>query len=119
MTVVWNPGLNTDGEVTAKRLDIIIKKREKMHIDKCDQYLLTERSRKRKRKMKINRSSCVELERMWYMKCKITPVVIGAIGKATKGLKKNWKPYKENIQHIHYKRHHTLHIRWKVLQSET
>jgi len=87
VTVVWNPGVNTDGEVTAKRLDIIIKKREKMHIDKCDQYLLTERSRKRKRKMKINRSLCVELERMWYMKCKIIPVVIGAIGKATKGLK--------------------------------
>jgi hypothetical protein len=24
VTVVWNPGVNTDGEVAAKRLDIII-----------------------------------------------------------------------------------------------
>jgi hypothetical protein len=40
----------------------------------------------------------IELELVWYMKCQIIPVVTGAIGTATKGLKKNWKPYEENIQ---------------------
>ena len=29
MTVVWKPEVNTDGEVTAKRLDIIIEKKNK------------------------------------------------------------------------------------------
>ena len=61
--------------------------------------LQTEKSRKRKRKMKINTSLCIELERMWYgMKCEIMSVETGAIGKATKGLRKNWKPYEESIQ---------------------
>jgi hypothetical protein len=27
--MIWNPGVNTEGEVTAKRLDILINKREK------------------------------------------------------------------------------------------
>jgi hypothetical protein len=32
---------------------------------------------------------CVEIQQMWNMKCMIVLVIIGAIGKVTKGLKKN------------------------------
>jgi hypothetical protein len=32
---------------------------------------------------------CIEMQRMWNMKCMIIPAVIGAIGIVTKGLKKN------------------------------
>ena len=56
---------------------------------------------------------------MWEMKCMIILVIKGATRIVTNGLKKNWNPYKENIQWIHYKGHHTSHIIWKVLQSET
>ena len=77
------------------------------------QYLQTGRSHKRKRKSKINAGLCTELERMRYMKCKIIPVVTGAIGTATKGLKKNWKSYKEYIQWIHCK----IELYWNMTHN--
>ena len=38
------------------------------------------------------------------MICIVIPVVDGATGVVTKGLKENLEPYQENIQQIHYKR---------------
>jgi hypothetical protein len=35
------------------------------------------------------KSVCTEIQRMWNMKCIIMPVIIGATGILTKGLKKN------------------------------
>jgi len=35
------------------------------------------------------KSLCTEIKRMWYMKRMIIPVIIGATGTVTKGLKKN------------------------------
>jgi hypothetical protein len=35
------------------------------------------------------KSLCIEIQRMWNMKCMIIPVVIGATGTVTKGLTKN------------------------------
>jgi hypothetical protein len=32
---------------------------------------------------------CMETQRMWNMKCKIIPVITGATGVVTKGLRKN------------------------------
>jgi hypothetical protein len=47
---------------------------------------------------------CTETQHMWNMKCIIIPIIIGAIGIVTKGLKKIWKPYEKSIQQIQYKR---------------
>jgi adenylosuccinate lyase len=49
---------------------------------------------------------------MWNIKRMIIPVIIGATGTVTKGLKKNLEAMPVNIQQIHYKRqlyleHHT------------
>jgi hypothetical protein len=50
-------------------------------------------------------------------------VITGAIGIASKGLKKYWKQYQNNIQQVLYKNHSTVlgtsHIIRKVLQAET
>ena len=35
------------------------------------------------------KSLCIERKRMWNMKCMIIPVIIGASGIITKGLRKN------------------------------
>jgi hypothetical protein len=35
---------------------------------------------------------------MWTIKCFVIPVIIGAIGIITKGLKNIWKQYQESIQ---------------------
>jgi hypothetical protein len=39
-------------------------------------------------KLKYN-SLCIEIQGMWNLKCMIIPVIIGATGIVTKGLKKN------------------------------
>jgi hypothetical protein len=49
---------------------------------------------------------------MWNLKCTIIPVITGATGIVTRSLRKNLKPYQENIRQIHYNRqlyleHHT------------
>jgi hypothetical protein len=46
------------------------------------------------------RTLCIKIQRMWNLKCKIIPVIIGAIEVVTKGLKKKWKPHQENIHQI-------------------
>jgi hypothetical protein len=35
---------------------------------------------------------------MWSMSCLVIPVIIGATGIVTKGLKNIWKQYQENTQ---------------------
>jgi hypothetical protein len=41
---------------------------------------------------------CIEIQRMWNMKCFVMPVITGATGIVTKGLKNIWKQYQESIQ---------------------
>jgi hypothetical protein len=55
---------------------------------------------------------CTEIQRMWNMKCMITPVITGSNGKVTKGLKKNLEaiPGKHSIDSLQiqlYWEHHT------------
>jgi len=35
------------------------------------------------------KSLCIEIQRMWNLKCMIIPVIIGGTGTVTKGLRKN------------------------------
>jgi hypothetical protein len=59
---------------------------------------------------------------MWSLKCKVVPVIIGAIGIATKCLRKNLeaKPGKHSVDSLQKTTIlGTSHIIWTVLQSET
>jgi len=73
------------------RPDIIIKnKKEKTYllIDvavPADKNVVQKEAEK---KLKYN-SVCIEIQRLWNMKCMIIPVIIGTTGRVTKGLKKN------------------------------
>ena len=35
------------------------------------------------------KSLCIEIQRMWNLKCKVIPVITGVTGIVTKGLRKN------------------------------
>ena len=35
------------------------------------------------------KSLCIEIQRMWNLKCKIVPVITGATGIVTEGVRKN------------------------------
>jgi hypothetical protein len=40
----------------------------------------------------------IKIQRMWNMKCFVVPVIIGATGIVTRGLKNIWKRYQKSIQ---------------------
>jgi hypothetical protein len=72
-------------------------------------------------KLKYN-SLCIEIQRMWNMKCMIIPVVIATTGIVTKGLRKHLEaiPGKHSIDSL--QKTAVLgasHVIRKVLQSET
>jgi hypothetical protein len=64
----------------------------------------------------------IEIQRMWNMKCFVIPVIIGASGIVTRGLKKYQEtiPGKHSIDSLQKTAVlGTSHIIRKVLQSET
>ena len=72
------------------------------------------------KKLKYN-SLCIEVQRMWNLKCTIVPVIIGATGIVTRSLRKNLEtvPEKHSIDSLHKTAVlGTSHIIGKVLQCE-
>ena len=67
------------------------------------------------------KSLCIEIQRMWNLKCTIVPVIIGATGIVTRSLKKNLEavPRKHSIDSLQKTAIlGTSHITGKVLQCE-
>jgi hypothetical protein len=67
------------------------------------------------------KSLCIEIQQMWYLKCKIVPVIIGATRVVTKGLRQNLEavPGKHLIDSLQKTAIlGTSHIIQKVLQCE-
>jgi hypothetical protein len=123
VTVLWNQAVHTDREVRANRPDIIIikQKRENMHTDRCvNTGRQTRRSKEAEKRLKY-KSLCIEIQRMWNLKCTIIPVIIGATGMVTRSLRKNLEtvPRKHSIDSLQKTAIlGTSHIIRKVLQCE-
>jgi fructose-1,6-bisphosphatase/sedoheptulose 1,7-bisphosphatase-like protein len=67
------------------------------------------------------KSLCIEIQRMWNLKCTIAPIVIGATGIVTRSLKKNLEAVsgKHSIDSLQKTAIlGTSHIIRKVLQCE-
>jgi len=101
VTVLWNQAVHTDREVTANRPDIPIKNKkiENMHTDRCGNTSRQKCCAKRSRKELKIRSLCIEIQRMWNLKCTIIPVINGATGIVMRSLRKNLEsvPGKQSI----------------------
>ena len=72
------------------------------------------------KKLKYN-SLCIEMQRMWNLKCTVVPVITGATGIVTRSLKKNLEtvPGKHSIDSVQKTAVlGTAHIMRKVLQCE-
>ena len=70
--------------------DIVIKNKKDRTCILIDVAIPADRNvtqKEAQKKLKYN-SLCTEIQRMWNMKCMIVPVIIGATGVVTKGLKK-------------------------------
>jgi hypothetical protein len=99
ITVLWNQGIQTDREVLANR-QIIIKNMKNKICFLTDVVIPSDRNviqKETENKLKYKNAS-IEIQRIWNMKCFVTPVIIGATGIVTRGLKKIWKQYQERIQ---------------------
>ena len=92
VTVLWNQAVHTDREVTANRPDIIIKNKKGKSCTLIDLAVPTDRNAVQKeaeKKLKY-KSLCIEIQRMWNLKCTIIPVIIGATGIVTRSLRKKF-----------------------------
>jgi len=69
----------------------------------------------------IIKSLCIEIQRMWNLKCTIVPVILGATGMVTRSLRKNLEtvPGKHSVDSLQKTAIlGTSHIIRKVLQCE-
>jgi len=91
VTVLWNQAVHTDGEVAENRPDITIKNKRGETCTLIDVAIPADRNvvqKEAEKKLKYE-SLCIEIQRMWDLKCTIIPVIIGATGILTRSLRKN------------------------------
>jgi len=82
VTALWNQVVHTDREVTANKLDIIIKNKKEKTCMLIDVGIPADRNvvqKEAEKKLKY-KCLCIEIQRMWNLKCTIVPVIIGATG---------------------------------------
>jgi len=125
VTVLWNQAVHTEREVTANRPDIIIKNKKKKEktCTLIDVAIPADRNvvQKEAEKELKYKSLCIEIQRMWNLKCTIVSVITGATGIATRSLTKNLEaePGKHSIDSLQKTAIlGTSHIIRKVLQCE-
>jgi hypothetical protein len=88
---LWNQAVHTDRKVTANRPDIVIKNKQEKTCALIDVAIPADRNvvqKEAEKKLKY-KSLCIEIQRMWNLKCAIVPVIIGATGIVTRRLRKN------------------------------
>jgi len=98
--VLWNQEVHTDREVTANRPDIIIKNKKEKTYTLIDVAIPADRNvvqKESEKKLKY-KSLCIEIKRMWNLKCTIIPITIGATGIVTRSLRKNLEAVPGNIR---------------------
>jgi hypothetical protein len=112
----------TDREVTANRPDIIIKNKKEKTCKLIDVAIPADRNVQKEAEKNLKyKSFCIEIQRMWNLKCTIISIVIGATGIVTRSLKKNLEvlPGKHSIDSLQKTAIlGTSHIIRKVLQCE-
>jgi len=123
VTVLWSQEVHTDREVTANRPDVIIKNKKDKTCTLIDVAIPADRNVVQKevgKKLKY-KSLCIEIQRMWNLKCTIIPIIIGATGIATRSVRKNLEavPGKHSVDSLQKTAIlGTSHIIRKVLQCE-
>ncbi|KAI5751249.1 hypothetical protein M8J77_005743 [Diaphorina citri] len=91
ITICYNQQVQTDRTVNANKPDIIIKNRKDRTCTIIDVAVPADMNVEKKeaeKKLKY-KDLAIEIERMWNMKVKIVPIVIGALGVVPKSLKDN------------------------------
>jgi hypothetical protein len=100
VTVLWNQEVHTDTEVTANRPDIIIKNKKEKACTLIDVAIPADRNVVQPTNARSiqYKSLCIEIQRMWNLKCTIIPVIIGATGIVRRSLRKRLEAMPGNIR---------------------
>ena len=123
VTLLWNQAVHIERKFTANRPDIIIKNKKEKTCTLIDVAIPADRNivqKESEKKLKY-KSLCIEVQRMWNLKCTIVPVIIGATGIVTRSLRKHLEtvPGKHSIDSLQKTAIlGTSHIIRKVLQCE-
>ena len=113
-----------DREITGNRSVIITKNKKQKTCTLIDVAIPADRNvvqKEAEKKLKY-KSLCIEIQRMWNLKCTVIPVIIRATGMVTRSLRKNLEalPGKHSIDSPQKTAIlGTSHIIRKILQCET
>ena len=93
ITIMWDMPVNTDRIITANRPDINVKDSMNFTCKLIDITVTSDRNIALKEIEKKSKYKDLELEiqRMWYMKTVLIPVVVGAFGTVKKEMVENIK----------------------------
>ena len=88
VTILWEFTVHTDRKIDASRPNIIIKYHEERTCIMMDMAVPSDQSISLKEFQKLSKYKDLEIEviKMWKLKKKIIPVVIGALGMIKKGI---------------------------------
>ena len=96
VTILWNQQVQTDRTIPNNKPDTIIRYNEKGTYMLIDVAISGDRNVIKNEAEKIlkYKDLTIEIQRMWNVKTKVIPVIIGATGTISKSLRK----YVSNIQ---------------------
>jgi hypothetical protein len=99
VTILWNQQVQTDRSIPNNKPDIIIRDNEKGTCMVLDVAIPGDRNVIKKEAEKIlkYKNFIIEIQRMWHVKTKVTPVIIGATGTISKSFRK----YLSSVQGKH------------------
>jgi len=99
VTILWNQQVQTDRTIPNNKPDTIIRDNEKRTCMLIDVVILRDRNVIKKEAEKIlkYKDLTIEIQRMWNVKTKVIPVIIGATGTISKSFRK----YVSNIPGNH------------------
>ena len=90
MTILWNQQVQTDRTIPNNKPDIIIRNNEKRICMLIDVAIPGDRNVIKKEVEKIlkYKDLTIEIQRMWNVKTRVIPVIIGATGTISKSFRK-------------------------------
>jgi hypothetical protein len=90
VTILWNQQAQTDRTIPNNKPDIIIRDNEKSTCMSIDVTISGDRNviKEEAEKIRKYKDLTIEIQRMWSVKTKVTPVIIGATGTISKSFTK-------------------------------
>ena len=120
VTILWDFPIRTDRTIQANRADIVIKHKQNKTCQLIDMSVPSDSNISAKEFEKLSKYKDLEIEiaKMWKMKTKTIPVVVGALGMIKKGAQKYVNEIRGNLSLAEIRKivlNRTVHILRRTL----